>query len=128
MPILTMKVVNKKFIHAINFVALNYPKLYNQSRLKEIVFGEYHEGWLGLHTNTFYDHDGTEVSRSTIKIKNGRYRVADFIETIVHELIHVLQYAENRIDNRETMELEANTVSYGAYKAYQKLIGKSEYD
>lgn len=107
--ILTVK--NKNFDIALTYVQKRYPHLFH-SRLQSIELLNINAGWLGLHCN----FDG----ESKIKIKNGQYKIQEFIETLVHELVHVWQY----VDNRERKESEANAISYEAYKIYLQETGQ----
>lgn len=81
---------NKNFDKALHYVKKRYPHLFHADLLA-IELIETKENWLGLHT--WYEN------KSKIKIRNGRYRVAEFIETLVHELVHCWQFTTDRDTN-----------------------------
>jgi len=109
---------NKNFDQALKFVQETYSYLFHD-RLQSITLelpNSKNKHYLGLHWN-FNDE-------SRIKIKAGRYRTVDFIETLVHELVHVWQYSKDRTDCKDQMEREANSISHLAYKTYLEKTGE----
>jgi len=59
----------------------------------------------------------------TVRISTAHDTVLDFIDTLVHELIHHIQYTTNALHGHEELEREANNYAYLAVKEYKTIKG-----
>jgi hypothetical protein len=111
------------FNAAVGYVTHNYPHLFHPS-LQSITLKQSHRhrrGADGLHTRI------GEKSYITIRHEYA-YGIPHFIEVLVHELTHLLQYASGRSLSmtEELLEEEAYTAGQAALKEYQSKVQRSD--
>jgi hypothetical protein len=105
--VVTRDVYNLHFEAALAWVQVHFPEALSYRGQLLSIHLVSDMTYLGLHTRNVNQ-------TSEIWIQNGKYSVADFIETIIHELIHLHQYVERRMTlvgpslSKHQRELEAD--------------------
>lgn len=109
---LIAEIRNKAFDQAFTFVESNYSGLFHPTIEICLLKAYRHDrGALGTHTRI-------NPTRSRITIKNGKYSIPEFVDTLVHELTHAQQHISGRADSMSSnaKEHEAGIAGYAAMR------------
>lgn len=112
---------SQNFDIALAWVKQKYPFLFHEG-IERIELVRSNGKWLGLHTFS--------GGRSHIRIATGRWTSSDFVSTLVHELVHALQYRSNmdilpeartKLEvSKADIEKQAEDLSTEAYIVFKK--------
>ena len=108
--------VSTNFIQAYVFVFHEYPWMFDELAAIELVPAE---------KMTAYGYYYPTSKKIVIRMSNET--VLDFIDTLVHELIHHIQFTTQALAGGDQLEREANNYAYLAVKEYKTKRGIPEW-